>query len=247
MRLSYFLLVGAITLIATFDSASATSDVTTSQSIEAVSKRSLRSTNTDAVPNVDMEEFDSANEERGADLKVVASKLKDSVPSLKAATTYTNPLLRPRDEVLETAKSSVVLNKMGQNLQARVNENDIARKFVERYINEQWSTQLLREHFGITRNTVKTTEPYKAYALLLEVRSYNNVLAKRGCDVDVRLPLRWQRTPTSMANTYRSVYAVQRNKTLHALYSLHAILLVNIKNNHDYGTHKHGVSCDLIG
>ncbi|GMF32471.1 unnamed protein product [Phytophthora fragariaefolia] len=190
MRLGYFLLAAAATLVAGFHSVSATSEVTTAQFIEVASKRFLRSTNTDSVPNLEKEELDPANEERLADLKGVVSKLKDTVPSLKAATTYTHPLLRPLDEVLESVKSPAILTKMGQNLQARVDENAIARNFVDQYINEKWSTQLLRKKFDITRNTVKTTEHYKAYALLLEVRSYNNILAKTGWKAQ---PLKWIR------------------------------------------------------
>ncbi|KAE8904240.1 hypothetical protein PF003_g11983 [Phytophthora fragariae] len=80
---------------------------------------------------------------------------------------------------------------MGVNLQTKVDENAIAKSFVEQFITEKWPLRVLKQNLGITRNTAKTSEKYQALALLIQVRSYNNVQAKTGWATK---PLVWKRS-----------------------------------------------------
>ncbi|KAJ8552380.1 hypothetical protein ON010_g10166 [Phytophthora cinnamomi] len=193
MRLSYLLLAAALTLTASYDPVSAAVSTTDSvESIESVQiersgKRFLRATKTNQQVDDDTEDLKSAEEERikpiGLTIKIPEWKLPPGF--------YTHPLLRPLDDVLASVKSPTVLNKMGQNIQAKMDENSIAKSFVNQFIDEQWSTQLLKENLGIKKLTSRSSEQYQALALLLQVRSYNNVLAKTGWKTN---PLVWRRS-----------------------------------------------------
>ncbi|KAE8904239.1 hypothetical protein PF005_g22901 [Phytophthora fragariae] len=57
---------------------------------------------------------------------------------------------------------------MGVNLQTKVDENAIAKSFVEQFITEKWPLRVLKQNLGITRNTAKTSEKYQALALLIQ-------------------------------------------------------------------------------
>ncbi|EGZ19981.1 Avr1b-1 avirulence-like protein [Phytophthora sojae] len=211
MRLSYFLLATVVALAAT--PVSAASDLTTTDS----GKRFLRSTES----NQETEALDSADEERRVNpfpnlkLKIPEIKLdKLKVPFTKKApvTAYSHPLLRPLDEVLASIKPPQ-LNKMGQNLQRQMDENIIAKSFVNQFIDEQWPLQTLKQNMGITRKTPKDSEQYLAYILLIQVRSYNNVQAKTGWATK---SLKWKRSVDKVVPTLKAEDARKFGKDLQA-------------------------------
>lgn len=219
MRLSYFLLAAAVTLVSTSGTVSAATSISGVAATDSVQsdKRFLRSIES----NQEGGDLDSADEERA--LNRVIPNLKINIPEVNLnqfkipqvkkvqAAAYTHPLLRPLDEVLASVKSPLQLNKMGVNLQTKMDENVIAKSFVNQFIDEQWPLQVLRQNLGITRNTAKTSEKYQAYVLLIQARSYNNVQAKTGWATK---PLVWRRSVKDTVNSLSKNDAVMYGKNL---------------------------------